>query len=116
MVIKPNNEQSIDPVKKKQKGFLNCSIIVFPEIFLHNNLTKKEEMMEDFMEMFGPYVYGKIIQAPNRKLTRTQYTIFHYKNRPLVDGVTYDELTELLPGIELVKKLLKTVKTIQLSK
>ena len=46
---------------------IEVDVVVYPLVFLYDNGTILESIDKEFKEMYGPYVYERITQAPNKK-------------------------------------------------
>ena len=86
-LIIPDNENDCTRLLPEQKGFKGNSIVLGPQLYCYTDQDLMQSYVEDFTEKFGPYMYGKIIEVPNKKKNIPYYT------------VQYDK-TKLLPSLD----------------
>ena len=93
------------PDQKKQKGFMNCSVVLCPRLYSFANwdaLANKSE--EDISNM--PFVFAKIISVPRPSKAKKSFEL-QYDRIGSRDVSDLDRYTNCLPDLESVRKLLR---------
>jgi len=96
---------SILPDAKKQKGFIDCSVVLCPRLYYFGNwdaLTNKSE--ENISNM--SFVFAKIISVPRPSKAKKSFEI-QYDKIGSQDVSDLDRYTNCLPDLESVRKLLR---------
>lgn len=93
------------PEQKKQKGFMNCSVVLCPRVYYFGNwdaLANKSE--EDMSNM--PFVFAKIISVPRPSIAKKTFEL-QYDRIGSRDVSDLDRYTNCLPDLDAVRKLLR---------
>ena len=81
--------------------------MVCPNVFAYHNTAIRDKLIDFFTEKISPYAYAKIIQVSNRVKKVNSYIIIYDKTKKVSDIIEIDSLCKRLPGINLIKILLK---------
>eukprot|EP00957_Ditylum_brightwellii_P153092 11653248-Ditylum_brightwellii.AAC.1 len=86
-----------------QRGYLMCSRICVPKIFIYNVLMEGNflNVMQQFMEETGPFAYGRVVGVPNTKKEIDYFTI-EYDKAELQENKSCELYTTKVPGIKLI--------------
>ena len=65
-----------------------------------------DEITDRFTEKFGPYMYGKIVEVPNKRKNVLYYIVIYDRTKS-VDGIDSGDCCCRFPSTAAVKKMLK---------
>ena len=85
-VIIPDNEAHYKSTLEKQKGVKGTIILMSPDLYFYSNKYLMGKITDRFTEKFGPYLYGKIVEVPNKRNNVLYYTVT-YDSTKSVDGI-----------------------------
>ena len=58
-------DHNVQPKLKAQTGFVRNIVVLCPSLYIYHDEVSRDDLMEEFTEIFGPYTYGRIVQVTN---------------------------------------------------